>query len=72
MSIEVGDRVVTGLTVVDAARRQLDSSTGTELSDPQEVVGGADQVSGEGSPLDAPVAGAPEVTDRRVSEISCL
>src|ERR1700687_4194229 len=43
---------------------RLDSSAGTELSDPQQVVGGADEVGGETGPLDAPIARATEVTDR--------
>ena len=64
MSIEVAGRVVTGLAVADAARWRLDSSAGTELCDPQEVVGRADQVGGETGPLDAPIARAPEVADR--------
>jgi hypothetical protein len=45
------DRVVTGLAVADVARWRLDSSAGTELCDPQQVVGGADQVAGETGPL---------------------
>jgi hypothetical protein len=62
---EVADRVVTGLTLAGTARWQLDSSVGTELSDPEQVVGGADQVSGEtGGTLDAPIARATEVADR--------
>ena len=64
MSIGVTDRVITGLAVADVARWRLDSSTGTELGDPQQVVGGADQVGGETGPLDAPIARATEVADR--------
>ena len=63
MSIGVTDRVVTGLAVADVARWRLDSSAGTELSDPQQVVGGADQVGGETGPFDAPIARATEVAD---------
>src|SRR5579864_539238 len=37
---------------------------GTELCDPQQVVGGADQVGGETGPFDAPIARATEVADR--------
>ena len=64
MSIGVTDRVVTGLAVVAVARCQLDSSAGTELSDPQQVVGSADQIVGETGPLDGPIARAAEVADR--------
>ena len=64
MSIGVTDRGVTGLAVADVARWRLDSSAGTELCDPQQVVGGADQVGGETGPLDAPIARATEVADR--------
>jgi hypothetical protein len=49
VSIGVTDRVVTGLVVADVARWRLDSPAGTELCDPQQVVGGADQVGGETS-----------------------
>ena len=63
VSIGVTDRVVTGLAVADVARWRLDSSAGTELCDPQQVVGGADQVGGETGPFDAPIARATEVAD---------
>ena len=61
MSIGATDRVVTGLAVADVARWRLDSSAGTELRDPQQVVGGADQVGGETGPFNAPIARATEV-----------
>ena len=48
----------------DAARCGLDSSAGTELRDPQQVVSGADQVGGDAGPLQAPIAGAAEVPNR--------
>src|ERR1019366_5547678 len=64
VSIEVASRVVTGLAVASAARWRLDSSAGTELRDPQQVVGGADQVGGETGPLEASIARAAEVPDR--------
>src|SRR5258708_6208331 len=64
VSIEVPGRVVTGLAVAGRACWRLDSSAGTELCDPQELVGGADQVGGESGPLDAAIARATEVADR--------
>jgi hypothetical protein len=50
--------------VAGATRRLFDSSAGTELCDPEEVVGGADQISRESGPLHAPIARATEVADR--------
>ena len=52
VSIEVAGRVVTGLAVAGATRWRLDSAARTELCEPQEVVNGADEVSGETGPLD--------------------
>ena len=60
----VTGRVVSGRASASAARWRLDSSAGTELCDPQQVVSGADQVGGETGSLDAPIARAPEVADR--------
>jgi hypothetical protein len=53
----------TGLAVAGVTRRRLDSCK-TELGDPQEIVGRADQVGSEPGSLHATIARAPEVADR--------
>src|SRR5271157_3619705 len=64
MSCEVAGRVERRWMAVDGASWPASSSSGTELRDPQQVVGGADQVGGEAGPLEAPIARAAEVPDR--------
>jgi hypothetical protein len=44
--------------------RPLDSSVRTELCDPQQIIGGADQVGGEGGPRHTPIARTVEAPNR--------
>src|SRR5208282_625707 len=64
VSTEVASRGVAGLAMASAARLPPDSSVGTELRAPPQVVGGADQAGGETGPREASIARAAEVSYR--------